>query len=252
MKNIKPLIIYWSPFTSALTQYNNILLDMEPVAVKSYIVKNKAINPKIPLPITKNGTEPGGYHMCSAMVELFKNTFIIKAPFSYHIDLDQDGNIVNSSEQFQFFEPRISSFENSLCVDFHLPYLFFSEESVNITTTPPYMTKTVQQSYGFTAAVKYNIGKWFRPFIITYHLWPSTFSLRIEKNEPIMYISFDTDRKIIFKQFKLTDDILSQAEGCMGDKNINYLQPMNLLYDRFIKTKMNKIILKEIKENLID
>jgi hypothetical protein len=252
MKNKKPLIVYWSPFTTLLDQYSHILLDLEPVSLKSYILKSKPVNPKIPFPIFEKGIEPGGYHICSAMNELVKNIFIIKAPFSCHVDLDQNGNMLDSSTPFDFFEPRISSFENSLNVDLILPYIFFSEESLDLTITPPYMTRTVQQSYGFLAAVKFNIGKWFRPMIMTYHLWPGIFSLYIEKNEPIMYLNFNTDRPVILKQFKLNDHLLSQAQACMKDKKFHTLQPMNLLYDRFIKTKMNKIVLKEIKENLID
>jgi hypothetical protein len=248
LKN-KPLIIYWAPFAMVENQYRYILLDMEPIPLKSYVIKNKAKNPE--LQVTRGRLNPGGYHTCSAMHELAVNTFILKAPFDSKVDLDEDGFLLNQHLS-KWFVPREKSLDESLCIDFDIPYLFFSEESVSMRVTPPYMTKTVQQDYGFPSAVKYDISKWFRPLIITYQLWSGIRSLEIKENDPLLYINFETDRPIILKQFELTQNIVSQAQACMADKDVYPRQKMQLLYNRFQSSKMNEIILKEIKNNLID
>lgn len=256
MKNTSlttPLIVYWSPFTTVQNQYNQVLLDLKPISFRSYVVNNKAIDPKIPTPNPKTPypLENNGYHTCSAMHELAKNTFIIKAPFSAEIHLDDNGSIKDSYFS-GWFIPRIGSFNNSFCVDFDLPYLFFSEEEVNMQLTPPYMTKTLQQEYGFPAAVEFDISQWFRPLIITYQLWEEVNSFKIKENEPLIYITFDTNRPIILKQFNLTENLVNQATACMRYKRIRPFEPLKSLYSTFKATKMNQLILKEIKDNLID
>lgn len=246
----KPLIVYWAIYSQNNTQFRQMLLDPKPTTLKSYIVKNKAKDPKVPktrFPVLGFNR----YHMCSAFHELAENTFIVKAPFSARVDLEEDGSVIDSYFS-GWFIPRLSSLEDSLAIDFDMPYLFFAEESVNMKITPPYMTRTVQQDYGFPTAVKFNIAKWFRPLFLPYQLWSGVKALEIKENDPLVYINFETDRPIILKQFIMTDKILQLADACMSDKNTYPQQQLKQLYSRFKNSRTNEIVLNEIKNNLLD
>ena len=56
--------------------------------------------------------------------------------------------------------------------------------------------------------------------------------------------------KIKFKNFKFTNTLNEYSLDTTHYKYFNKHQPLNKIYDLFIKNKYNKRILKEIKNNL--
>ena len=130
--------------------------------------------------------------------------------------------------------------------------MFFSEEPLDLTITPPYMHKTKQAQQGFISAVSFDISSWFRPYVLIYQLWEGVDTITIEEDEPIAYLKFNTEKKVVFKPFKLTLELESQTNACLDHKHTKPHQSMEELYDRFHRTGMHKRVLKEIKENVIN
>jgi hypothetical protein len=245
-----PIIVYWSPEATIEKEHQQVLLDIELRSLMADIQKRRAINPISP----KNAQSfqfGTGYNLCSALHELADNTYIIKAPFDADIVLDETGSVMQQGKKFDWFYDRTTSIENGFCVDFDLSYFFFCEEPLEVSITPPYMHQTNQPNYGFISSVKWDISSWFRGFVLIYQLWPNKKNVYFNKDEPIAYLHFDTDRKVIFKEFKLNQEILNIANSCGNYKFILNFEPMQKLYKIFNGTSMKKRLVEQIKNNLI-
>jgi hypothetical protein len=213
------------------------------------IIQRKEKNPSIP---NSENLQTSGYQSCTALHELVKNTYILPSPFDLDVHLTTNGEIIRNNSSAQYFLERVSSFKDSFAVDLSLGILLFSESSVNIEVTHPYMNKTSYTDLGFLVFAEYNISSWFRPVALIYHLWENVRNFKVLENEPLAYIKFKTDKKIIFKRFEITSKIENQVFACIDYKFIKPHQPLKKLYASFIESGMQKLVLKEIKENVID
>ncbi len=243
------LKIYWCPWTSIETQYDKMLFDLVPISLMSDLQKKRAKNPIIP---KSDFLQSGGYQSCSALHTLSNNMFIIKTQLDAEIFLNNDGSIMPDSLHSNFFSERVSSLEDSFSVDFDLSYIFFSEESVDMTITPAYIHNTTHNEYGFVVPAKFDISYWLRPTVTIFQLWENVKTLKFKKNEPVSYITFDTEKKIEFVKFEMTPELFNMVRSCGTYKHVNPYQKMLELYDIFSKNGLRSRVLKEIKKNLID
>jgi hypothetical protein len=244
------VIVYWAPHAHLSKQHQQILLDIKPKSLMSEIQKRRATSFKQPPSVEP--PYPGEYQSCSALHTLTNNMFVIKAPFSAEIKLDSQGVIKEGQKYGRWFKERISSLQNAYAIDFDLSYMFFSEESLDLTITPPYMHRTNQAQQGFISSVSFDISSWFRPYVLIYQLWEGVDTITIENDEPIAYLKFNTKKKVVLKPFKLTPYIENQVNACLEHKYTKPHESMEELYDRFHRTGMHERVAKEIKENVIN
>jgi hypothetical protein len=213
------------------------------------ITKRRAKKPKVPQN-TGKAIRPTGYQTCTALHSFAESTFVVKAPFAAHITLDDTGKI-NQSHYSQAFGERLSSIEDAFSVDFNLEYTFFCEEPLTMLLTPPYLHQINQSKYGFVCSAGFDISSWFRPVVFIYQLWPGVKEVGFEDGEALAYITFQTDRKVILKQYKPTNTIRKIAEACVMYKGVKAFQPLYSLYARFHRVGLHKRLLEEIKSNLL-
>lgn len=249
-KNNKEYIdIYWASYGDIESQYNRMLLDVEPKKITADLIKNKAISPKIPNSID---VQPNKYQQCSALHTLANNMFVIKSPISAKIELNNNGEIISNSNHPRWFTERISSLENAFCIDFNQFYLFFTDqEKVNITLTPAYMHKTSYRNEAFLASAKFDISSWLRPIAFIYQMWEESKVFEIKEGDALGYISFDTEKTIRFHQFTINDTILQQVRACVDYKYFKSFTPMKELYQLFTRTRLKNTVIQEIKKNVI-
>lgn len=240
--------VYWAPLANLEKEHQSILLNIKPVSVLSDIHKNR--NTTI-VPWNGPGTLFGnGYHLCTALKETAKNIYYLPAPFDADISFNDTGTQLEG-DRSDWFTPRYGSFLNSFSADFDFSYLFFAEESLILNLVPPFFHQTHQPEYGFIASAGVDISKWFRPFILSYQLWPYKNKIYFKANEPLAYLKFETQSKIVFEEFKLTSTILNIANACSEHRHILPFQSMEEIYQRFTLTSMKKRLLNEIKNNLV-
>ena len=72
----------------------------------------------------------------------------------------------------------------------------------------------------------------------------------IEAGEPLGYIEFGTDRKIVLKRFEATDK-LHTIGGEIIHARAKKWKTLGARYELFDRSPMRKIIMKEILENLL-
>jgi hypothetical protein len=246
----KPIIVYWAPEAILEKEHQQLLLEMPLILVMKDIQKRRN---KKTMPRGVNQEDPfgNGYQMCTALHELSNNLYYIKAPFDVDISFDENGSIINGPYS-GWFKQRHSSIDNAISADFDFSYMLFCEEKLNVSITPPYLHQTSQPEYGFVCAVKWDISSWFRPHILIYQLWKNKKNIHFKKNEPLAYLKFETNRPVIFKEYKITQEILNILNSCLGHKFIVPFQSMEDLYRRFNQTSIKKRLIAEIKKNVIE
>ena len=233
---MEKLIVYWSPFAiPEKITYMNLLLDKPEKLLKT-------------LPPTK--TDSAQYISCSSAKELYNNTFVMKSPISSTVNISGSNNKYSIDNNSGFWLLKEDVLHNRIRIDFDLGYIFFAEESVNMAMYPPYLHKTKFMNTATVAAGKFDIAKWFRPISPSFILWENEKTVSIEKDEPLTYIDFETDKKVILKQFELTKEIESIMYQNIFYRDLFPFTSLNELYNRFTKSNRHKVLLKLIKQNL--
>ena len=97
---------------------------------------------------------------------------------------------------------------------------------------------------------RFNIGSWFRPYPLEMQFWNNSGEVIFEEHEPLFYVEFETDRPIKLQRFVFTDELQALQTHCIK----YYSQEYSLLrrYAQFKKSGMNKLVLHEIKKNLVE
>jgi hypothetical protein len=248
MSKKEPLVIYWAVSSLEGENHRVLLADISFNSVMKDISHRRAKNPKTPK--SDKFVPEGSYHLCTALHELADNMFYLDAPFDIDIELNSEGNILPSKRSNWFLE-RGQTMENAFNIDFNYEIHIFSEETVDISVTPPYLHKSSIPSYGFVSAVKWRLSCWFRPVVVIFQLWPGVRELHIKKGEPLIYMSFDTERPIVFKQFRQTPTITHISSACLRHKYMFQFLPLRVMYDKFVRQGLRNDLLKEIKANIV-
>lgn len=231
--------VYWSPWSLIDRQYS----------INMTWGKPKPVLATLP-PEIKNNKE-GSYRACRASQELFKNSYVINHAFSINARINGEyPTAAIEGVDSSIFSVRSPAFKGCHSIDYDYAWIFFSEESLKITQTPPYLHNTEASKYGYIVSGSFDISKWFRPLTPTYNLWEGVNELSFKKDEPMMYVHFDTDKKIKLKQFRITEDILNIGRSCMGYKNISPFETFDSMYKQFVESGNKDMLLRLIKGEL--
>jgi hypothetical protein len=250
--NKDPLIIYWSPYSSADTdlvgEFN--LLHPEPENVYASLVRR--------MPDSRNERSLQTYMSCPAASARLKNMWVFKAPFDmeYGFDFTDPDNpqVWNISEgYFNFQVNRKSVIKDAAIVSFSIKHLLFAEESVTPLFGPPVMFRPQYMNYGTSVPGAFDISQWFRPHVFEVQMWEKAGTFKLKEGEPLFTVEFITNRPIVFKKFVMSEALVKYADSCV-DSHKFFGQWLGLAkkYNIFKDTKMDKLVLKEIKNNLVD
>ena len=76
--------------------------------------------------------------------------------------------------------------------------------------------------------------------------------LEFKKDEHIFYVHFDTENDIEFVQFTMSDEIRQISDVCSDSTAWEKNVPIHCRYERFEKSNLNKILIREIKKNIVE
>jgi len=247
-KDKAPLVIYWSPHSSGeipiIGEWN--MMYPEPTNVFSDLMKVKNLEAK-----------DNSFMSCPAATGRLKNMFVFKNGMNseYEFDNTDPKNRwirLISENGISVRYTRQSAWSNGASLDFSMQHIFFSEEPVDAVFSPPFMHQAEYIKYGTCIPGTYDISKWFRPFVFEIQTWKSSGKFILPEGDPLFYIEAFTDRKIILKRFVMNKTLHDYAQACVKAKN-EYGSHLPLVenYRRFTSSRMNELILKEIKANLL-
>jgi hypothetical protein len=233
------VVVYWGVHTPLENQtYMSILWD-PPVPLINTLPKGF-------------NSSTGNYKKCPALIDLTNNVFTMIQPFTSTISFRGGYETPEFISDQDVWSYRASPLENCYATNLEFSWSFFSEESIDIKVTPAYLHNTSASKTGFIASGIFNISKWFRPIRITYVLWEGNDTLTVTKGDPVFYLEFLTDKRITFKHFDCTEELMSISSQVANSNDFMRFKGLTYRYKRFMESNRNKLVLKLIKDNLLE
>lgn len=226
--------VYWSPMLHTKEDNNWNILFIEPERLLSKFVKDTA-----DLPYDRIQ----GMKRCPAFTNLTRNTFYVQNPVETEFKIESNEVKFEAQGLFHDFD--------GLNISYGLSYLFFCEDDLELLMTSPYFSEAEYTKYAMVVPGKFNISKWFRPFNVEMVLVNNRNNFKIKEYEHIAYFTFLTDDKVVLKRFEVNDTLRKIATTCSTVSRWWKNVPLLKRYDRFLKTRTNRLVMSEIKKQLV-
>lgn len=192
-----------------------------------------------------------GVIQCPAFTDTLKNIFCLRSIYDYTFEVAQDNVTSNNYDQL-FFDQHVNirSLHNKL-FSFEQHFVFFTDApSLKLTGNfQPFLELNDINERCIVIPGTFDIGKWFRNIEFAFYLKEPYSQFKISEGDIYTYLKFHTDEKINFIQYRHTEKLANiLRENINVRNNTSHLKNLSVYYKMF-KTK--KIILKEIKENIL-
>ena len=231
--------IYWSPVTET-DPVDWSILYKDPTVLFDDLQSN--MNKDIP--------KDQNLMYCPAVKDLTKQIVVVKCPMTSHYKLENNELKTISKNFISTYVNHQPNLKDSFLFNMNLSYIFFSEEDISMTITSPYFSKSPHLSYGSIVPGKLNISKWFRNINVEFNMWGDEF--KIEENEDMLYCHFDTNDNIELVRFDMNKRMKQILNSCAFSSDWEKFVPLAKRYRRFKESKRKEILLKEIKNNIIE
>ena len=236
--------VYWSPWHHFDVYHERNLSYDDPKWLIEEITKK-----------SNRSNQADNFFKCPAAINQFKNTLVCRNTS------DVDVEFVNGGIENRLQSPRINSqvlvsikpasVLGARTICYSCNWVFFADKPVHITTSSPYAHRTDMNNYGYYVPGTYDISRWFRPVEFAFQMWDGVDEFRSKEGDPLIYVKFNTDEKINLQRFELTKEIYNISKSCMSLKKFSNIKQLNKLYDIFTRNKTNKLLLNEIKRNVL-
>lgn len=180
------------------------------------------------------------------------NLYSVRSIYDYEFSL-LNGEVISSYYDQLFFDKHVNirSIEKK-AFSFNNNYIFFTEEdSLEATAYEhPFLEDNGITKSCILIPGRYDIGKWFRPLEVPFFFKNNSETFSIKNKDVLFYLRFHTNKKIKFKQFKMTDKLINYQKDCVKSPVgvVDKIGSLNNFYKIF---KIKKLILKEIRKNLV-
>jgi|TARA_B110000483_G_scaffold240988_1_gene322853 hypothetical protein len=235
--------VYWAPdYEHTNIDWNMLYADPISVFDKSY----------------KQKTDVNKYDSmfyCPAFKHLAKNTLEFKNPLTSTFEFDNNGQMIPPTTRQGVFANvvREPNLHDQILLEYGLRYVFFTDaDSLDCTLTAPWFNNSPWQKTATMVPARYDIGKWFRAVNVEFMLDPGLKKFTIKEDEPLCYFGFGTEKPIEFIRFKMNDELKRYSVACSTSTSWDSWVPLANRYARFKETRMKQLVLKQIKENLVD
>lgn len=194
--------------------------------------------------------------VCPSVRNILKNTYY----FTNLIDAEYKFSLVNNeviveptSKEFLNYQVRRKpSITTGPLFELGLGYMFFADEPLVATFTSPFFHEPGYTKYGSIVPGEYDIGQWIRPYLFEVQCWDNSGVFKIKENEPIFYVRFNTDKKIVLHEFKETYNLRKLISVNVNIRNVYKTGGLlKSYYHLFNRSKMKNTILTEIKKGLV-
>lgn len=241
------ITIYWSPWYRDHKIYTENYLahyDLEKVYVD--LVKNK-----------EDQNIADNFFNCHAFKYFCKNLYSLKNPYTVDL-IYENGRVFSKNPPKTGYDLAMTSqvkhpsIKNSLTINYCTNWIFFADKPVYLQTMQPWMHKTEASKTSFYVPGAFDISKWFRPIEMACQLFPGENTFKSLEGEPLIYANFLTDEPIVLKKFYLTQELIDLSTSCTSLKYFKKFKSLNSLYKIFSTSLLQKKILKEIQNNVIE
>lgn len=232
--------VYWSPWNHFDVYWHNYEKYDTPDLLINYANSFKNI---------ENNYDT--WYKCRGYMELSKNTYVLRSPFDINARI-VDGKFYSeyNEDSLKYLSIKDESMLNQHTINLSANWIFWCDEDITITTINPYLEKF--KFDGFYVPGSFNINKWFRPVESAFQLINNENKFIIKKGDPLIYIKFNTDKKVILNKFKFNYNLHESVYKCTKYKVEDPWRSLSFLYRMFNGNNWGDVIKKNILENLSD
>lgn len=233
------IIVYYSPVNLRHPEANWDILNYEPEQVFNELKKQ----------FTR---EERSFIGCPAVKNLLKNTFAWKNTMKSEYLVEGDKVTILSKQGISASIDHKPTLRNQTLMVLRYALSFYtSEDSLEVELTAPYFEKSPHLKYGAVVPGRFDIANWYRPINIEYNLWENEKTLILEEDETMAYLSFKTDKQVKLVRYQMTEELM-KIQRVISDASIwSPKIPLMKRYERFRRSQMKQIVLKEIQKNVI-
>jgi hypothetical protein len=242
--------VYWAPslYTTEDVQWNFFYQEPKPVANN----------------LLTNTTENTLAIQCPATRNILKNVYSLNSNVDdyinlSHLDLDVDALDLSDDQYDLPVDSKVSlrrvrptSFVGYVNVVYNLGWMFFADEPLVAKFLPPYYPSATPTPGAIMSVGEFDIGQWYRPMNLDYHIPYGSSSFSVKNNEPMAFIEFKTEKKIKIHRYKYTLPLHRIAEEFATSVHRHGRTPLLKRYQIAKQAKMSELVLSEIKQNLVE
>jgi hypothetical protein len=233
--------VYWAPvFFEKEKDWNMFYTDLESL----YDFHRENISKE---------SKTNNFFYCPAFKNLTKNTFLIKNPIHSHFILEGQIAKAKSKNYVEIDITHDPSIQGSKLITYMLQFIFFSETPLILKLTSPFFNQIQYTKYGALVPGQLKINSWFRTLNLEINMWPEVNELELLKDEILAYISFESqEQDIELIRFEMNDKLHRYASSCGTATQWESFVPLYDRYKRFMQSRTNKLVINEIKKNIIN
>jgi hypothetical protein len=256
------VIVYWSVPNYIPAQESWSMLYSEPESVATEVRKDKS-----------KDSGARSIHGCPAAKDTFTNLFTVKSQIDNTIEFSdellrsvekelqdaynnsqRDGLALHTNSKVLLWAVRPSSFKDNANILLNMGWLFFADEPLTAEFTAPYYPATSPASNVRLSPGRFDIGQWFRPYHLDYHVPFTTKTLTFKKNDDLFYIKLHTEKKVVFKRFVMTVELENLHKEFVESPNrySTFFAPLEEKYKIAKNTKMTEQVLHHIRKNCVE
>jgi hypothetical protein len=248
MENSDTVVVYWAPSPYQQKEESWSMLYAEPVNVLQQHRNNK-----------DSESTTSNFFACPATTSLFFNTYQVNHQFDNLVILPEvipQGTSrpwVDTNSTIGLFVPRPPSLTGYDNLQYNMGWAFFAEEPLIAKFTAPYFPPQAPAERALLASGEFDIGSWYRPFNLDYHIPHNIKTLSFMKDDPLFYVEFKTNKKVLFKRYIFSETLDSLAsESVAAPARYGRFKSLQDRYSMAKKSKIPELVLSEIKKNLVE
>ena len=201
------------------------------------------------------------YLRCPSALAQLRNTYALLSPVETSVKWEWNSktsyDLTTPGRDQEWYDSRILhyDFSNKL-VQITTGYTFFSETPIMMRQTGVWGSQSRPDSVSrssFFLGGQFDISKWFRRMNIAFCPYENSGTLEIKNKDPLCFIEFMCEEKVNFKKFEMSEELGTIEREYAQIKNSKKgVISLKSGYDKFLRDKSNRKVLREIKKNLID
>lgn len=212
----------------------------------------------------RRGQPTADINRCPSFRNLFKTVYSIDSTIDDEFDLPYPAMLMYAKtpdkhvplmtdSKVRFSKVRPTAIDGYINVEYNLSWAFFASEPVTVRVTAPYYPAVSPVPGALFSGGEFDIGSWYRPFNMDYHipLEPGKFS--IKEGDPLYYLEVFTDKKVEFKRYSMNMKLMHMLTESV-EAPMRYGRNLSLKsrYDMARRSNLAGRVLKEIRANLIE
>ena len=189
---------------------------------------------------------------CPVYRDAMKNVFSVGSWFNLKLNVDENGLRADVPQSFMDDYILTHSDKHKIYQLGQTVIFIAKDDSLKMTQEHPSMSDNTFSNNCSLISGTFDIGKYFRFVSPAFYINKGVNTVSIKEGEALYYLRFHTEKKIKFVPFFMSSEyehIAKSIRDSVADNLSN--KPLDWYYRVFKKKNIKRLLLKEIKANLI-